>query len=85
MLLLNLVRPNYSGVSSWLSYLLLLAFWLSVLISGVRFALRHGDQFVEWPHLIPQPDYDTDTVDTISEKGAMVPPDMGVPPAKYEQ
>lgn len=86
MLLLNLFRPSYSGVHSWVSYLLLLAFWLSVIISGVRFALRHGDQFVGWPHLVALPNYDElDAKGGIMEKGGMEPPEMGTPPESLEK
>ncbi|KAI8143514.1 SacI homology domain-containing protein [Fennellomyces sp. T-0311] len=85
MLLLNLLRPGYSGVQSWISYLMLLAFWLSVVVSGVRFAVRHGNQFVEWPHLVHQPDYDQfEAMGGVLEKGANVPPELGTPPQKLE-
>lgn len=86
MLFLNLICPGYSSAQqSWLSYLLLLVFWLSVLISGVRFALRHSNQFVTRPHLVPQTDYDhVDFNEGVSEKGSFAPPEMGVPPAKIE-
>lgn len=86
MLLLNIVRPNFSGVHSWVSYLLLLAFWFSVVMSGIRFAIRHGNQFVQWPRLVPPPDYETIEADMggVTEKGTSHPPDIGVPPSKVE-
>ncbi|KAG2226042.1 hypothetical protein INT45_002508 [Circinella minor] len=85
MLLLNLFRPGYSGVQSWISYLMLLAFWLSVVVSGVRFAIRHGNQFVEWPHLVQQPDYDQfESMGGVLEKGTNFPPESGLSPQKLE-
>ena len=85
MLLLNLFRPGYSGVQSWISYMMLLAFWLSVVVSGVRFAIRHGNQFVEWPHLVHQPDYDQfESMGGVLEKGANFPPESGLAPQKLE-
>ncbi|KAI9489823.1 SacI homology domain-containing protein [Zychaea mexicana] len=85
MLLLNLLRPGYSGVQSWLSYLMLLAFWLSVVVSGVRFAIRHGNQFVEWPHLVHQPDYDQfEAMGGVMEKGSNLPPESGLAPQRLE-
>ncbi|KAG0170781.1 hypothetical protein DFQ28_001696 [Apophysomyces sp. BC1034] len=69
MLLLNLFRPDYSGFQSNTSYLLLLTFWISVLVSGVRFALRQGDQFVEWPHLVPL--VLTDDSDEVDSRGSV--------------
>lgn len=77
MLLLNIIRPSYSGFQSVSSYLLLLLFWVSVLISGVRFALQHGDQFVQWPHLVKLPS--TDDISELggfTENGNMAPPEM---------
>lgn len=77
MLLLNIVRPGYSGFKSVSSYLLLLLFWVSVLISGVRFALEHGDQFVQWPHLVKLPPTDdVAEVSDFTEKGTMTPPEF---------
>jgi hypothetical protein len=76
MLLLNLVRPNYSGFQTYTSYFLLLLFWISVLISGVRFAVKHGDEFVQWPHLVKLPATDNVFDVGVSEKGNMVPPEM---------
>ncbi|CEP14242.1 hypothetical protein [Parasitella parasitica] len=77
MLVLNVIRPNYSGFQSYTSYFLLLLFWVSVLISGVRFALKHGDEFVQWPHLVKLPS--TDDVSepgSFTEKGNMSPPEI---------
>ncbi|KAI9317191.1 SacI homology domain-containing protein [Dichotomocladium elegans] len=86
MLLLNLFRPTFSGNHTWFIYILILGFWFSVVVSGVRFAIRHGNQFVQWPHLVKMPDFDElDLYGGITEKGAMVPPDMGVPPATFEK
>lgn len=77
MLLLNIIRPNYSGFKSYTSYLLLLLFWVSVLISGVRFALQHGDEFVQWPHLVKLPATDdVSEVGSFTEKGSMAPPEL---------
>jgi hypothetical protein len=77
MLLLNIIRPNYSGFKSYTSYFLLLLFWVSVLISGVRFALQHGDEFVQWPHLVKLPPTDdVSEVGGFTEKGNMAPPEM---------
>ncbi|KAG2231346.1 SacI homology domain-containing protein [Thamnidium elegans] len=77
MLLLNIVRPGYSGFKSVSSYLLLLLFWISVLISGVRFALQHGDQFVQWPCLVKLPPTDDiAAVSEFTEKGTMSPPEF---------
>jgi hypothetical protein len=78
MLLLNIVRPGYSGFKSVSSYLLLLLFWVSVLISGVRFAIQHGDQFVQWPHLVKLPSTDDVSEDgtVIEKEGNMFPPEM---------
>ncbi|KAI8878461.1 hypothetical protein K501DRAFT_195846 [Backusella circina FSU 941] len=76
MLLLNLVRPSYSGFKSVTSYLLLLLFWISVLISGVRFAIKHGDEFVQWPGLVRLPlDSETDETGTLKQ-GNNEPPEM---------
>lgn len=77
MLLLNIFRPNYSGFKSVTSYLLLLIFWVSVLISGVRFALKHGDEFVQWPLLVQLPPTD-DIAEAggVTEKGNMSPPEI---------
>lgn len=77
MLLLNIFRPNYSGFKSVSSYLLLLIFWVSVLISGVRFALKHGDEFVQWPLLVQLPPTD-DIAEAggVTEKGNMSPPEI---------
>ncbi|KAI9472050.1 MAG: SacI homology domain-containing protein [Benjaminiella poitrasii] len=77
MLVLNLVRPNYSGFKSYTSYFLLLLFWVSVLISGVRFAFKHGDQFVQWPHLVQLPSTEEISESSaFTEKGNMVPPEL---------
>jgi hypothetical protein len=77
MLLLNIVRPGYSGFKSVTSYLLLLIFWVSVLISGVRFALKHGDEFVQWPRLVKLPPTDdVSEVGGFTEKGNMAPPEI---------
>ncbi|KAI7879226.1 SacI homology domain-containing protein [Mucor mucedo] len=77
MLILNIVRPGYSGFQSVSSYLLLLLFWVSVLISGVRFALQHGSEFVQWPHLVKLPPTD-DVCEAggFTEKGNMSPPEF---------
>lgn len=76
MLLLNLIRPNYSGFKSYASYFLLLLFWVSVLISGVRFALKHGDEFVQWPRLVKLPPTDDISEALFTEKGNMSPPEI---------
>lgn len=77
MLLLNIVRPGYSGFKSVSSYLLLLLFWISVLISGVRFAIQHGNEFVQWPHLVKlPPTNDVCEVGGFTEKGNMFPPEF---------
>ncbi|KAI8997241.1 SacI homology domain-containing protein [Pilobolus umbonatus] len=74
MLILNLVQPGYSGFESRITYLLLILFWVSVLISAVRFALDNGDKFVQWPHLVSLPD--TTHTSGMTEKGKMTPPDF---------
>ncbi|KAI8640444.1 SacI homology domain-containing protein [Parasitella parasitica] len=77
MLVLNVIRPNYSGFKSYTSYFLLLLFWVSVLISGIRFALKHGDEFVQWPHLVKLPSTDdVSEAGTFTEKGNMSPPEI---------
>ncbi|KAK4509993.1 uncharacterized protein ATC70_006162 [Mucor velutinosus] len=76
MLLLNLIRPNYSGFKSYTSYFLLLLFWVSVLISGVRFAIQHGDEFVQWPHLVKLPPTDDISEAGFTENGNMSPPEI---------
>lgn len=77
MLILNIVRPGYSGFKSVSSYLLLLLFWISVLISGVRFALQHGNEFVQWPHLVKLPSTeDVCEAGGFTEKGTMSPPEF---------
>ncbi|GAN04253.1 conserved hypothetical protein [Mucor ambiguus] len=76
MLLLNLIRPNYSGFKSYTSYFLLLLFWVSVLISGVRFAIKHGDEFVQWPQLVKLPSTDNISETSFTEKGNMSPPEI---------
>ncbi|KAL7312039.1 Phosphoinositide phosphatase sac1 [Mucor circinelloides] len=76
MLLLNLIRPNYSGFKSYTSYFLLLLFWVSVLISGVRFAIKHGDEFVQWPHLVKLPPTDDISEVGFTEQGNMSPPEI---------
>lgn len=76
MLLLNIIRPNYSGFQSYTSYFLLLLFWISVLISGVRFALKHGDEFVQWPRLVKLPPTDNVFDVGVTEEGNMAPPEM---------
>lgn len=77
MLLLNIFKPGYSGFKSVTSYILLLIFWVSVLISGVRFALKHGDEFVQWPRLVQLPPTD-DVAESggVTEKGNMSPPEI---------
>ncbi|KAF1799276.1 SacI homology domain-containing protein [Mucor lusitanicus] len=76
MLFLNLIRPNYSGFKSYTSYFLLLLFWVSVLISGVRFAIKHGDEFVQWPRLVKLPPTDDISETGFTEKGNMSPPEI---------
>ncbi|OBZ91577.1 Phosphatidylinositide phosphatase SAC1 [Choanephora cucurbitarum] len=76
MLLVNLVRPSYSGFQSYTAYFLLLLFWVSVLISGVRFALKHGDDFVQWPDLVKLPSYDDVFEVGFTKKGSMAPPEI---------
>ncbi|KAI8391264.1 SacI homology domain-containing protein [Radiomyces spectabilis] len=79
MFWLNVFRPSYSGFQSTTSYMLLLAFWISVVISGVRFAIQHGDDFVQWPHLVALPPTELETSETGTvEKGHMAPPE-GIP------
>ncbi|KAI8971960.1 SacI homology domain-containing protein [Mycotypha africana] len=77
MLALNIVRPNYSGFKSYASYFLLLLFWLSVLISGIRFALRNGKDFVQWPKLVKLPDTE-EVIESaeFTEAGKMAPPEL---------
>ncbi|KAI8332862.1 SacI homology domain-containing protein [Chlamydoabsidia padenii] len=57
MLILHLVRPSMFGPFSTLTYLTILLFWLSVLMSAAKFSLRHSTYFVNLPHLSipPQP------------------------------
>lgn len=77
MLSLNIARPGYSGFNTFSSYILLLLFWVSVLIAGVRFALQHGDQFVQWPHLVKLPPTDEIAEHSeFTEKGKMSPPEF---------
>lgn len=78
MLFINILRPSYSGFKSVTSYILLLLFWVSVLISGVRFATKHGDQFVQWPRLLPLPSTEEiEEIPTMAEKeGSMAPPEF---------
>ncbi|KAI8382402.1 SacI homology domain-containing protein [Blakeslea trispora] len=76
MLLVNLIRPSYSGFQSYTAYFLLLLFWISVLISGVRFALKHGDDFVQWPRLVKLPSYDDVFEVGFAKRGSMAPPEI---------
>ncbi|KAI9344770.1 SacI homology domain-containing protein [Pilaira anomala] len=77
MLSLNIARPGYSGFNTFSSYILLLLFWVSVLIAGVRFALQHGDQFVQWPHLVKLPPTDEIAEHSdFTEKGKMSAPEF---------
>ncbi|ORE02789.1 hypothetical protein BCV72DRAFT_43735 [Rhizopus microsporus var. microsporus] len=78
MLIINIVNPSYSGFQSITSYVLLLLFWISVLISGARFAIQHGDQFVQWPRLLELPSTEEiEEIPTMTEKeGTMAPPDI---------
>ncbi|KAL9549467.1 hypothetical protein MBANPS3_005195 [Mucor bainieri] len=76
MLVLNVIRPSYSGFKSYTSYFLLLLFWVSVLISGVRFAIKHGDEFVQWPRLVKLPPTDGISEAGFTEKGNMSPPEI---------
>ncbi|KAG1141427.1 hypothetical protein G6F37_005868 [Rhizopus arrhizus] len=78
MLFINILRPNYSGFKSVTSYILLLLFWVSVLISGVRFAAKHGDQFVQWPRLLQLPSTEEiEEIPAMAEKeGSMAPPEF---------
>ncbi|RCH84508.1 hypothetical protein CU098_006519, partial [Rhizopus stolonifer] len=76
MLLTNILHPSYSGFKSYAAYFLLLLFWVSVLISGVRFALKHGDDFVQWPSLVKLPSYDNVFEVGYTEKGSMAPPEL---------
>lgn len=78
MLVLNVIRPSYSGFKTFTSYFLLLLFWVSVLISGIRFAIKHGDEFVQWPHLVKLPPFDdvSEVSGGFTEKGNMSPPEI---------
>ncbi|ORX56736.1 hypothetical protein DM01DRAFT_1319763 [Hesseltinella vesiculosa] len=64
MLLLHLLRPSLFGLHSLTTYLAILIFWISVLMSAVKFALRHSEFFVDLPHLLSPPQ----TADASSEK-----------------
>ncbi|CAO3590086.1 unnamed protein product [Absidia cylindrospora] len=57
MLILHLLRPSMFGPRSLVTYLTILMFWLSVLVSAVKFSLRHSNHFVALPLLSipPQP------------------------------
>ncbi|KAI9020157.1 SacI homology domain-containing protein [Phycomyces nitens] len=79
MLLLNIFRPDYSGFEYRKTYFLWLSFWFSVVVTASRFSLRHGDQFVEWPHLVElSPCEDNAEEGVVESKGNMVPPEMGL-------
>ncbi|KAI7868999.1 SacI homology domain-containing protein [Spinellus fusiger] len=76
MLMLNIFQPSYSGFESRKAYLLWLCFWVSVVISAVRFSLRHGHQLVQWPHLVALPVYKEGIEEgTFESKGEMMPPE----------
>ncbi|KAH8548524.1 SacI homology domain-containing protein [Umbelopsis sp. PMI_123] len=53
MLLVNLIFPRTSGSNSTFMYLMVVSFWFSVLVSGVRYIVQNGSQFVQWPKLLP--------------------------------
>ncbi|KAG2176447.1 hypothetical protein INT43_005687 [Umbelopsis isabellina] len=53
MLLLNLLLPGVTGISSRYVYLLVISFWFSVIVSGVRYIVANGSEFVQWPKLLP--------------------------------
>ncbi|KAI8580280.1 hypothetical protein K450DRAFT_280022 [Umbelopsis ramanniana AG] len=53
MLLVNLIFPRFSGSNSTFMYLLVVSFWFSVLVSGVRYIVQNGSEFVQWPKLVP--------------------------------
>jgi hypothetical protein len=55
MLLLHLLRPALFGPRSMVSYMTALVFWLSVLVSALKFSLRHSNYFVSLPHLSTPP------------------------------
>ncbi|CAO3629800.1 unnamed protein product [Cunninghamella echinulata] len=60
MLILTLLRPTLFGTHSLLAFLAIFLFWLSVLVSAIKFALRHSEQFVDHPHLLGPPKADND-------------------------
>ncbi|KAI8071575.1 SacI homology domain-containing protein [Gongronella butleri] len=64
MLLLHLLHPSLFGSHTAFTYLAVLVFWFSVLISALKFALRNSDYFVALPHLLSPPQ----TVEPIHEK-----------------
>ncbi|KAI9283299.1 SacI homology domain-containing protein [Sporodiniella umbellata] len=78
MFFTNVIRPSYSGFQSVTSYMLLLLFWISVLISGIRFAVKHGNQFVQWPRLLELPSTEEiEEIPTLTEKdGDFTPPEF---------
>jgi hypothetical protein len=53
MLLLNLIFPSVSGITSNFVYLLVVSFWFSVIVSGLRYIVQNGAEFVQWPKLVP--------------------------------
>ncbi|CAO3631245.1 unnamed protein product [Cunninghamella blakesleeana] len=55
MLILALLRPALFGPHSFITYLVIFLFWLSVLVSAVKFALQHSEQFVDLPALLGGP------------------------------
>lgn len=78
MLFTNIFRPSYSGFKSVTSYVLLLLFWVSVLISGVRFAIKHGNQFVQWPRLLELPSTEEiEEIPLMTEKEGNMAPQIG--------
>ncbi|ORZ18050.1 SacI homology domain-domain-containing protein [Absidia repens] len=57
MLILHLLRPALFGPLSVVTYMAILMFWLSVVLSALKFSLVHSKHFVNLPHLSipPQP------------------------------
>jgi hypothetical protein len=74
MLFLHLFQPSMFGPFSTLTYLTILLFWLSVLMSAAKFSLRHSAHFVDLPNLSipPQPvdDVGSTTTPIVFEKVA---------------
>jgi len=68
MLLLNLIFPSVSGVTSRSVYLLVVSFWFSVIVSGARYIVQNGAEFVQWPKLIPPAHKRAEVLEPVPQK-----------------